>query len=56
MQLADEVGISRVIEAAKQLGVQSDLAGVPSLALGSVEVTLMEMTRAFAAIAGNAET
>jgi penicillin-binding protein 1A len=56
VQLADEVGIKRVIEVAKRLGVQSDLVEVPSLALGSVEVTLMDMTRAFAAIAGNVES
>jgi membrane carboxypeptidase/penicillin-binding protein len=35
---------------AKSLGVQSDLPEVPSLALGSVEVTLIEMTRAIDAI------
>src|SRR5262249_20987387 len=40
---------------ARKLGVQSDLPAVPSLALGSGEVTLLEMTRAFAAIAANAE-
>src|SRR5262249_2903569 len=56
VQLADEVGIKTVIEAAKRIGVQSDLPAVPSLALGSGEVTLMEMTRAFAALAANAET
>jgi 1A family penicillin-binding protein len=56
VQLADEIGIKSVIELAKRLGVQSELPAVPSLALGSVEVTLMEMTRAFAAIAANAES
>ena len=50
-QLADEVGISAVIETAKRLGVQSELPAVPSLALGSAEVTLLEMTRAYAAVA-----
>jgi len=55
VQLADKVGIPKVIETAHRLGVQSDLPAVPSLALGSAEVTLMEMTRAFAAIAANAE-
>jgi penicillin-binding protein 1A len=55
VQLADAVGIPAVIETAKKLGVQSELPAVPSLALGSGEVTLLEMTRAFAAIAANAE-
>ena len=40
-----------MIETAKRLGVQSELPAVPSLALGSAEVTLMEMTRAYAAVA-----
>jgi penicillin-binding protein 1A len=56
VQLAEAVGIPTVIETARKLGVQSDLPAVPSLALGSGEVTLLEMTRAFAAIAANAES
>jgi membrane peptidoglycan carboxypeptidase len=55
VQLADAIGIESVIDTARKLGVQSDLPAVPSLALGSGEVTLLEMTRAFAAIAANAE-
>jgi membrane peptidoglycan carboxypeptidase len=47
-QIADEVGVPAVIETARRLGVQSDLPNVPSLALGSAEVTLLEMTRAYA--------
>jgi membrane peptidoglycan carboxypeptidase len=56
VQLADAVGIQSVIATARKLGVQSELPAVPSLALGSGEVTLLEMTRAFAAIAANAES
>jgi membrane peptidoglycan carboxypeptidase len=55
VQLADAVGIPAIINSARKLGVQSQLPAVPSIALGSAEVTLMEMTRAFAAIAANAE-
>jgi len=55
VQLADAIGIQSVIDTARKLGVQSDLPAVPSLALGSGEVTLLEMTRAFAAVAANAE-
>jgi penicillin-binding protein 1A len=55
VQLADKIGIKTVIETAHRLGIQSELPAVPSLALGSAEVTLMEMTRAFSAIAANAE-
>ena len=55
-QVADEVGIRSVIEVAKKLGIHSDLPAVPSLALGSAEVNLLEMTSAFAAIAANVES
>jgi penicillin-binding protein 1A len=56
VQLADEVGIRSVIEVAKKLGIRSNLPAVPSLALGSAEVNLLEMTSAFAAIAANVES
>jgi len=55
VQLAEAVGIPAVIATAKGLGIQSDLPTVPSLALGSAGVTLLEMTQAYAAIAFNAE-
>jgi membrane peptidoglycan carboxypeptidase len=38
-RLADEVGIQAVMDMAKRLGVRSELPAVPSLALGSAEVT-----------------
>lgn len=49
-QLADEVGIPVIVDTAKRMGVQSNLPAVPSLALGAAEVTLLEMTRAYAAV------
>jgi penicillin-binding protein 1A len=55
VQLADAIGIQSVIDTARKLGVQSELPAVPSLALGAGEVTLLDMTRALAAIAANAE-
>ena len=53
VQLAQTVGIPTVIDTARQLGIRSDLPAVPSIALGSANVTLLEMTRAFAAVATN---
>ncbi|MGE5270215.1 MAG: PBP1A family penicillin-binding protein [Thiohalocapsa sp.] len=50
-QLVQALGIDRVIAMARSLGVQSELPAVPSLALGSAEVTLLEMTRAMDTIA-----
>jgi penicillin-binding protein 1A len=55
-QLGDEVGIQTVIDTAKRMGVQSALPAVPSLALGSAEVTLMEMTRAFGSVAASVQS
>jgi len=55
VQLVEAVGIPAVIDTARRLGVQSQLPAVPSIALGSAEVSLLEMTRAFAAIAADAE-
>jgi membrane peptidoglycan carboxypeptidase len=52
--LGDEVGIPAIIDTAKRMGVQSTLPAVPSLALGSAEVTLLEMTRAFGSVAAGA--
>src|SRR5581483_6405677 len=56
VQLAQSVGIDNVIATARQLGVRSDLPPVPSVALGSASVTLLEMTGAFANVAMNRTT
>ncbi len=51
VRVAQDVGLPRVIEAARAMGVTSPLAPVPSLALGPSEVTLLEITAAFAGLA-----
>ncbi|WFT81289.1 PBP1A family penicillin-binding protein [Methylobacterium sp. CB376] len=56
VQLAEAVGIPAVIETARGLGIQSDLPNLPSLALGSAETTLLDLTRAYAALAAGAES
>jgi penicillin-binding protein 1A len=48
VRLLQEVGIPNAVERAKQMGV-GDVPAVPSLALGSGEVTLQSMTAAYAA-------
>ncbi|MEH3146890.1 MAG: PBP1A family penicillin-binding protein [Methylobacterium frigidaeris] len=55
VQLAEAVGLPAVIATARGLGIQSELPAVPSLALGSAETTLIEMTRAYAALAAGTE-
>lgn len=50
-RLAEEVGIDRIRDVAVRLGFPGDLPAVPSLVLGSVEVSPLEVGRAFAAVA-----
>ncbi len=55
VRLYGEVGSEAVIQAARDLGVSSALAeGDPSLALGTNTMSLLELTAAYAGIAGNA--
>ncbi|GAA0273928.1 Biosynthetic peptidoglycan transglycosylase [Methylorubrum aminovorans] len=51
-QLGEEVGIPAIVAEARRLGVQADLPAVPSLALGTADVSLLEMTRAYAGVLG----
>ena len=51
VRLARLVGLEHVIEAARRLGIRETLQAYPSLALGAFEVTLLEMTSAFAVFA-----
>ena len=53
-RLAERVGHRAVIQAARDLGVTSPLGEQPSLALGTSGTTLVELTAAYAAVAGNA--
>ncbi len=51
VRVAQEVGLDRVVGTAQALGIASPLSSVPSLALGTSEVTLLEITGAFATLA-----
>jgi penicillin-binding protein 1A len=55
VQVAEQAGRGRVIDVAHRLGVVSDIPNHPSIALGSSEVTLLELTSAYAAIARGGE-
>ena len=50
-QLMQQVGTTTTIYYAQRLGIQSSLPIVPSLALGTGEVTLLELTAAYTAFA-----
>jgi penicillin-binding protein 1A len=56
VQLTQAVGVERVIDMARSLGIKTELPPVPSLALGSAEVTLLDMTAAMDAIAVDAKS
>lgn len=51
VRLAEWVGRKRVIKTAHRLGINTDLKNNPSIALGTSEVSLMEITSAYAPFA-----
>ncbi|MEB3308359.1 MAG: transglycosylase domain-containing protein [Cyanobacteriota bacterium] len=53
LRLAQRVGLERVEHKARELGLSTPLAMIPGLALGQSEVTLLELTAAYAAVANN---
>jgi penicillin-binding protein 1B len=54
-RLAQQVGISRIVDVARRLGIESPLPQVPSLALGSADMAPLEMARAYATLANQGE-
>jgi penicillin-binding protein 1B len=52
-RVARDVGIKRVRDLAQRLGIESALPALPSLALGAVEVTPLEVAVAFSTLANN---
>jgi penicillin-binding protein 1A len=48
IQLARRVGVDQVVGMARRLGIESELRSDLSLALGSSEISLLELTRAYA--------
>jgi len=51
VQLLQQVGVGTAVYYAHRLGIASDLPEVPSLALGTGEVTLLELTAAYGVFA-----
>jgi len=51
VRVAQDVGLHAVAQMAHALGIARPLAAVPSLALGTSEVTLLEITAAYATLA-----
>jgi penicillin-binding protein 1B len=51
VRAATQVGLARVAALARRLGIESQLSPVPSLALGAIEVTPLELASAYATLA-----
>ncbi len=51
LRIAQDVGLPKVIQTARRLGIQSPLRSSPGLVLGESEVTPLEITGAFAVLA-----
>lgn len=52
VRLAMAVGLDRVVETARALGIEAELTETPALALGASGVTLLDMVEGYAGIAG----
>jgi len=55
VQLSERVGRSNVIETAKRLGIDTPLGNDPSIALGTSETTVLDMTAAYATFANQGQ-
>lgn len=53
VRLGQEMGIKRIIETAHKMGINSKLDDAPALALGSSDVTLLELANSYCTIADN---
>ncbi|SLN21480.1 transglycosylase domain-containing protein [Oceanibacterium hippocampi] len=53
VQLSERAGRKNVIDAAERLGIRSELRNHPSIALGTSEVSLLELTAAYGTVAAD---
>ena len=56
VKLIQEAGVMNTIGLARKMGIKSELPDVPSIALGSSSISLMEMTTAYACLANEGVT
>ena len=54
-QITEEVGWDKVVEAAHRTGITSELASVPSVSLGSNDVSIFEMVNAYSTFMNRGE-
>jgi penicillin-binding protein 1A len=55
VQISERVGYARVVEVARRLGIGTEMTVAPSLALGTSEVTLLDLTAAYATFANRGD-
>jgi penicillin-binding protein 1A len=55
VKLLEKAGISQAIATANKMGIKSDLPNVPSIALGSPSISVMEMVNAYSVFANKGE-
>ncbi|TIX49520.1 transglycosylase domain-containing protein [Alteraurantiacibacter aquimixticola] len=55
-QLGNEVGFTNVANMARRFGISSEINAFPSMVLGTNEVRLLDMTRAFAAVSARGKS
>ena len=53
LRIAQDVGLDRIIDMAKRLGIKSKLDPVPGLVIGQSEVNLLEITGSYSTVANN---
>jgi penicillin-binding protein 1A len=51
LRVAQDAGVNRVIQTARDFGIESKLDSVPAIVLGQNESTVLEMSRAYAVVA-----
>ena len=51
VELLMETGVEQVIETARKMGIRAHIPSEPSIALGTAELSLLEMTRAYSVFA-----
>lgn len=51
VKLIQDIGINTTINLARRMGIETDLPKVPSLALGTAEISVLELAKAYTSIA-----
>ncbi|MEJ7758858.1 MAG: PBP1A family penicillin-binding protein [Gemmatimonadaceae bacterium] len=51
VRVSQQVGLQRIIDGAHRMGIQSNIPSVPAIALGALDVTPIELVRAYAPFA-----